>query len=96
MNKSEGKGATPKPGSGPTHDEIAARAESLWRQKGCPHGKSVEIWLEAEQELLRKAPARRGIGFAPPPGEQELPVESVAEEVEERFPDDTGKEPTSL
>src|SRR5580700_5588024 len=37
----------------PSHEEIARQAEALWREKGCPHGRDDEIWLEAEQQLLR-------------------------------------------
>ena len=38
------------------HEEIAARADMLWREKGCPQGCDEEIWLEAERELLRRRP----------------------------------------
>jgi hypothetical protein len=35
----------------PTHDEIAVKAHSLWKDRGCPEGIDNEIWLEAEQQL---------------------------------------------
>jgi len=34
-----------------THDEIAARAHSLYAQSGFQHGRDVEFWLEAERQL---------------------------------------------
>jgi Protein of unknown function (DUF2934) len=37
---------------GPSHEEIAAPAHLLWHQKGCPHGRDEEIWLEAERGIL--------------------------------------------
>ena len=30
---------------------IAERAYFIWRQRGCPEGRELEIWLEAEAEL---------------------------------------------
>ncbi len=35
----------------PTHDEIARQAQELWQDRGCPAGRDVEIWLEAERQL---------------------------------------------
>ena len=34
-----------------THDEIARRAQELWREQGCPSHCDLDIWLEAEAEL---------------------------------------------
>jgi len=36
----------------PTHDEIAARAHSLYEKEGRPEGKAQEHWLKAESQLL--------------------------------------------
>lgn len=36
----------------PLHDNIAARARELWEGYGRPAGRDVEIWLEAERQLL--------------------------------------------
>lgn len=36
----------------PTHERIAARAREIWIESGCPQNRDVEIWLEAEAELL--------------------------------------------
>ena len=39
------------PRSGPTEDEIRARAHAMWEQAGRPDGDGVQFWLEAEKEL---------------------------------------------
>jgi len=38
----------------PTHEEIAIRAEALWRETGCPRGCDKQIWLAAERRLCRE------------------------------------------
>lgn len=43
----------------PTHDEIAAKAHSLWKDRGCPEGIDNEIWLEAERQLRGDQPPGR-------------------------------------
>jgi hypothetical protein len=35
----------------PTHDAIARQAYELWQNRGCPAGRDLELWLEAEQQL---------------------------------------------
>lgn len=35
----------------PTHEEIAIRAEQLWRERGGHHGSHGQDWMQAEQEL---------------------------------------------
>lgn len=37
--------------SRPTDSEIACRAYNLWMAAGCPQGRDVECWLEAETQL---------------------------------------------
>jgi|GEM_PF-2813066 len=32
-------------------EEIATRAYLLWEQRGRPHGRDVELWVEAESQL---------------------------------------------
>ncbi|WP_431015529.1 DUF2934 domain-containing protein [Bradyrhizobium pachyrhizi] len=32
-------------------DEIRARARQLWEEAGCPSGRDLEFWLQAEREL---------------------------------------------
>lgn len=41
------------------HDAITQRAREIWRARGRPAGQDVEIWLEAEQDLVseNKIPA---------------------------------------
>jgi hypothetical protein len=34
-----------------THEEINARARELWEQNGCPSGRDLEFWLQAESEI---------------------------------------------
>src|SRR5688572_23124077 len=38
-------------------DRIAARAYQLWGQRGCPAGRDLEFWLEAEDEARGGQPA---------------------------------------
>ncbi len=35
----------------PTHKDIARQARQLWQDRGCPDGKDMELWLEAERML---------------------------------------------
>ncbi len=48
-----------------SHDDIARRAEEIWRSYGCPQGRDEEIWLEAERQLSQKsdvkAPAEENV-----------------------------------
>jgi hypothetical protein len=37
-----------------THEQIAERAKSIWRKKGCPSGQDQKIWYEAEAQLKRE------------------------------------------
>jgi uncharacterized protein YcgL (UPF0745 family) len=34
------------------HNRIAAVAERLWKQAGCPDGMDTHFWLEAEKNVL--------------------------------------------
>ena len=34
-----------------TKHEIKARARELWEQNGCPTGRDLEFWLQAEAEV---------------------------------------------
>jgi hypothetical protein len=43
----------------PTHEEIAAKAHTLWKDRGCPEGIDNEIWLEAEKQLRAGEPPGR-------------------------------------
>jgi hypothetical protein len=83
-----------------SHREIATRAETLWREKGCPQGCDNELWLEAERQL-RHLPGPEGeirnrITLADPRFDFNLKSDDLMEELNERFPGQTGKETTSL
>ena len=41
----------------PTHEQIAERAEAIWRQRGCVPGKDEQNWYEAEAQLRRELTA---------------------------------------
>ena len=36
----------------PTREEITQRAQKIWQDYGNPAGRDIEIWLEAERQLL--------------------------------------------
>ena len=36
----------------PTHEEVTQRAEKIWQAQGNPDGRDLEIWLEAERQLV--------------------------------------------
>ena len=38
-------------------EQVAARAEKLWRERHCPAGQDDAIWLEAESQLQAEAQA---------------------------------------
>lgn len=37
-----------------TNDAIQTRARELWEQNGCPAGRDLDFWLQAESEISRK------------------------------------------
>ena len=84
----------------PTHEEIAALAESLWRENGFPQGRDEDTWLEAERQLSRLSdPAgaeRDRSSIADPNLGFNGADKGLMEELDERFPGPTGKETTSL
>ncbi len=41
----------------PTREAIALQAYGRWQDLGCPDGREVEIWLEAERLLVVAGPA---------------------------------------
>jgi hypothetical protein len=47
-----------KPVEQPTHEEIAARAYSIFEERGRPHGRDLEHWFEAEAQLAADRPER--------------------------------------
>lgn len=40
------------------HEQIAQRAEKLWRERSCPAGSDEAIWFEAEAQLKAEAESR--------------------------------------
>ena len=72
----------------PTHLEIAAEAEVLWRQKGCPQGADKEIWLAKDEADM--------IALDDPLSRLDRKSDDVMGELEELFPSQTGKSETSL
>lgn len=40
------------------HEEIARRAEKIWRERNQPAGQDEAIWLEAENQLKAEAESR--------------------------------------
>ena len=43
--------STTAPAATPTYEQIAQRAEHLWRQGGCLPGRDEQNWKEAEAQL---------------------------------------------
>ena len=39
----------------PTHENIAALAQHLYEEEGCPDGRADEHWLQAEHQLRDSA-----------------------------------------
>jgi hypothetical protein len=37
-----------------TKQEIRGRAKELWEQNGCPAGRDLEFWLQAEAEITAR------------------------------------------
>ena len=43
----------------PTHEQITQRAYEIYLQRGCPEGKDLEHWLEAERQLSAESPTQK-------------------------------------
>jgi len=73
------------PSTPPSREEIAQRAQQIWRERDCPADRDVEIWLEAEQQLSKKLLERdqRPVGQSTEPADpRSKPVPSTAEQLE--------------
>jgi hypothetical protein len=35
----------------PSREDVARRAEEIWKAEGCPGGRDTEFWFEAERQL---------------------------------------------
>jgi hypothetical protein len=55
-------------GPAPSHEDIARRANEIWRARGGAPGSEVEDWLQAEKELREEAGRRAGTRAAPARG----------------------------
>jgi hypothetical protein len=54
-----------------THDEIARRAYQLWEQRGRPQGRDLELWLEAERQIVPASkPVREQVPASAQPANQ--------------------------
>ncbi len=54
------RSTSPVPASRPpTREQIHALAHELWKDRGCPVGRDLEIWLDAERQLGGNATASR-------------------------------------
>jgi len=49
------------------HQKIAARAYALWERDGCPHGRDLEHWMQAEAEEMRQPRRRKAVRAAGQP-----------------------------
>ena len=80
----------PVANAAPSHEEIAAEAEVLWRQEGCPKDRDAAIWLEAERKLVEVARAFRNAQdpkvIAEPLSRLDPKTDDVMGELEELFP----------
>jgi hypothetical protein len=63
-------GRPPKPA---TQQQIAALAHELWLARGCPSGRDLDIWLEAERQL-NGGPAVRPTHRDPIPADPNRPT----------------------
>ncbi len=86
--------------SAPARDEIVARAEGLWRQKGCPEGCDEPVWLEAEKQLCGEQRHQRAqrdkVELADPRFAFNPKKGDLMQELNKRFPGPVGRETTSL
>jgi len=84
----------------PSHGEIATKAESIWRRRGCPSACDEEIWLEAERQLSGRPDAaqrkRDRVALADPRFGFNQDPANLMGELDNRFPGPTGRETTSL
>src|SRR3954471_1844828 len=69
------------------HEEIARRAEKLWRDRNCPAGSDDAIWLEAETQLQGEADSRPVAGTPSRPYQDE-PATPVRSQTKSRDPAD--------
>jgi hypothetical protein len=47
--------SAPEENREPSRDEIAALAQSIYEEEGCPHGRAEAHWHEAERRLREQS-----------------------------------------
>ena len=76
--------------SEPNSDMITQRAREIWKAAGCPEGRDLEYWLQAEAELLAARHSDRtpqvGVSQASPKREATRPLASSAPGPEAKKP----------
>jgi hypothetical protein len=96
-----GQTSSPKP---VTQQQIAALAHELWLAQGCPSGRDMEIWLEAERQLAVKTD---GVGplhrdpipadpSRPTPDEDPALLDDATREADAAVPARDPRSPTAL
>jgi hypothetical protein len=50
----------------PSHADIAARAEQIYRESGCVEGRDLENWVQAENELKQRSESNGVVASANP------------------------------
>ena len=71
------------------HDQIARRAEKLWRERNQPSGQDDAIWLEAETQLKAESEARPVAGTESRPYKDE-PAKPLRSRTKVQDPTDSG------
>jgi hypothetical protein len=78
----------------PTHDEIAAQAYQIYLREGCPEGRDLDHWLQAEIELRNGATGNEngngngvhGTTAAPERAERQSGARATRQEASAAFP----------
>lgn len=77
-----------------THEQIARRAEKIWRDRNQPGGQDEAIWLEAEAELKAEAESRPVSGTESRPYVDE-PGKQLSSRTKVQDPADSAVQPRS-
>jgi hypothetical protein len=76
------------------HEQIAARAEKIWRDRNCPAGSDEAIWFEAENQLQGEAESRPVSGTPSRPYVDE-PAQPTRPQTKSRDPADAAAQTRS-
>lgn len=77
-----------------SREQIAQRAEKLWRERSCPAGSDDAIWLEAESQLKAEADSKPVAGTPARPYVDE-PGTPVRSRTKSRDPSDAAAQTRS-